>query len=65
MFEKSIREFASPSSREGGELCKGGELFSLCMIIRVLCHEKATVLIETVAFSAKSTLTGGINRLRR
>ena len=28
-------------------------------------HEKATVLIETVAFSAKSTLTGGINRLRR
>ena len=28
-------------------------------------HEKTTVLIETVVFSAKSTLTGGINRLRR
>ena len=28
-------------------------------------HEKASVLIGTVAFSAKSTLTGGINRLRR
>ena len=27
-------------------------------------HEKAVVLIETTAFSAKSTLTGGINHLR-